>query len=181
VKKLSAGEATRLVDDAVAALPVRHRGCVMCAIASGDHDAELVVRSTDAGVVVVDRFAATRGHLMVVLREHVEHVARLEWERYAALQRLAWEAARAVDALLAPRRIFVAALGASAPLPKTFPHLHLHVVPVYEEGEAARPANVFSWSHGVWVYGPGEGAALASELRLRADAPVSLTARSSAR
>ncbi len=172
MKKLGAAEASRLVDDAVAALDVRHRGCVMCAIASGEHDADLVVQRTAQGVVVVDRFAATRGHLMVVLPEHVEHVARLEWERYAALQRLAWESARALDALLAPRRIFVAALGASTPLSKTFPHLHLHVVPVYEEGEAGRPANVFSWSHGVWVYEKGEAAALASELRLRADAPV---------
>ena len=172
MRRLAADEASRLVDDTVSALHVRHRGCVMCAIASGEHDPELVVQRSDAGVIVVDRFAATRGHVMVVLPEHVEHVARLEWERYAALQRLAWEAARALDVLLKPRRIFVAALGASALLSKTFPHLHLHVVPVYEDGEQSRPANVFSWSHGVWVYEEGEGAALASDLRLRMHAPV---------
>ncbi|MBL8950570.1 MAG: HIT domain-containing protein [Myxococcaceae bacterium] len=166
MRRLGADEATRLVADTAAALPERHRGCVMCAIASGEHDAELVIQRSAAGVLLVDRFAATRGHLMVVLPEHVEHVARLEWERYAAIQRLAWQASRALDALMSPRRIFVAALGASVPLSKTFPHLHLHVVPVYEDGDASRPANVFSWSHGVWVYEKAEGATLASELRV---------------
>ena len=49
-------------------------------------------------------------------------------------------------------------------LPTSYAHAHVHVVPVDEVDERARPAAVFSWSSGVVVYEPGEGEALAAEL-----------------
>jgi diadenosine tetraphosphate (Ap4A) HIT family hydrolase len=91
-------------------------------------------------------------------------VAGLEWDAYAGLQKLAWEAARTLERALQPRRVYVAALGSSSPLAKSFPHLHLHVVPLYDDSEASKPANIFSWAHGVWVYERGEGQRLAAEL-----------------
>ena len=49
-------------------------------------------------------------------------------------------------------------------LPTSYAHAHVHVVPVDEVDERARPAAVFSWSSGVVVYEPDEGEALAAEL-----------------
>ncbi|HEX5098724.1 MAG TPA: hypothetical protein VFV94_04460 [Polyangiaceae bacterium] len=56
-------------------------------------------------------------------------------------------------------------LGASAQLPMSFPHFHVHVLPVYETGDGARPAHVFSWSAGVLVYEDAEAGELARTLR----------------
>lgn len=160
-----AEEITRRVAEAAADIPARFDGCVMCAIAEGVKDGELVVAREPGAVAVLDRFAARRGHLLVILESHEEHVARLEWPAWERLQRLAWQGSRALEAVLAPRRIFVAALGSSSAIAKSFPHVHLHVVPLQEDGELARPARVFSWSSGVHVYEPGEAEALVSELR----------------
>ena len=43
--------------------------------------------------------------------------------------------------------------------------LHVHVIPIHEEGESAPPAAAFSWTAGVWLYDPGEAEQLAQELR----------------
>jgi len=40
-------------------------------------------------------------------------------------------------------------------------------VPVFGEGEAARPARVLSWSEGVTVYDDAEARALVAALRAR--------------
>lgn len=47
----------------------------------------------------------------------------------------------------------------------SFPHFHVHVLPVYETGDGARPAHVFSWSAGVLVYEDAEAGELARTLR----------------
>lgn len=161
MRRLSKDEALRALADA--APP---GCCVMCELAAGTRDAELVVHRDADAVVLLDRFAAAPGHLLVVLARHVEHVAALPLDTYQRVQALAWRACRLLDAELAPRRTFVASLGASTPLPTTFPHFHLHVVPLTEDGEAARPARVFSWSEGVWVFeSRDEAVALAERLR----------------
>jgi diadenosine tetraphosphate (Ap4A) HIT family hydrolase len=95
----------------------------------------------------------------------VEDTLELGWEAYADLQRLAYEGASALARLLAPARIFIAVLGASAQLPMSFPHFHVHVLPVYDTDERARPAHVFSWSAGVLVYDDAEAHALSDRLR----------------
>jgi len=84
---------------------------------------------------------------------------------YADLQALAYQACTALERVLEPVRTFVAVLGASRGLPMSFPHFHVHVLPVYETGEGARPAHVFSWSIGVLVYEDAEARELAAKLR----------------
>jgi diadenosine tetraphosphate (Ap4A) HIT family hydrolase len=163
---------TVLKDEALAilareaeAMPPRFEGCVMCALVAG-HPPDLEVVGENRGAVaVLDRFATRRGHVLVVLRRHVESIADLGWEEYALAQRLAWEASRAIGAALHPQRIFIAALGAVARLPMSFPHHHVHVIPLYDGDERDRPAEVFSWSRGVGLYEPGEAPALAADLR----------------
>jgi len=157
-------ETTLEVRRSLAALPSRYRGCVMCALADG-HDQKLLVKRCAGATVVLDRFAARRAHLLVVLDRHAEKVGELDWPAWEKLQRAAWEASRALEAVLKPKRIYVAALGAARALEKSWPHLHLHLVPLDDEGEAARPARVFSWSEALHGYEPGEAEALAQALR----------------
>lgn len=138
--------------------------CMMCALAER-RDAELVVMDQPAGTVVLDRFGNRAGHLLVISKRHVEHTIELSWPEYGELQRLAYEACHALTLVFQPKRVFVAALGSSAPLPMTFSHFHLHVVPVLEDDERARPARVFSWTEGVVTYDPEQARKLVSDLQ----------------
>jgi diadenosine tetraphosphate (Ap4A) HIT family hydrolase len=137
--------------------------CMMCELAEGEDAAPIA--ESEHGVVVLDGFAATEGHLLVISRRHVERMSELEWPVYADRQRLGWEATRTIEEVLKPARIYTAALGASAKIPTSFPHFHFHVVPIYETDERARPAHVFSWSSGVIRYGPEEARRLSNRLR----------------
>jgi len=140
--------------------------CTMCRLLGPDHAAARVAEN-EAGIVVLDRYAATEGHLLVIAREHVERATAVDWPTYERLTRLVWEASRVLQRTLSPERIYTASLGAPQALPMSFPHLHTHVIPVYETGESARPAAVFSWSAGVTQYEPGEAEQLAESLRKR--------------
>jgi len=142
------------------------KGCTMCAIARGesDHARRGAVARGPHASCVLDRFAVRRGHLLVVLDRHVERVADLAWEEWESVQRLAWEATRAIEAVLHPARVYVAALGSAVPLERTFPHVHVHVIPIFDGGEADRPSEILTWKNGVLVYDEGEDDALVVEL-----------------
>jgi diadenosine tetraphosphate (Ap4A) HIT family hydrolase len=144
--------------------------CSMCALAKGTADTSLRVREDEHAVVLLDRYAATRGNLLIVTRRHVERMTELPLATHLDVQRLVFEANVAVEAVFRPRRVYTATLGspasavADAPA-MSFPHLHVHVVPIHEDGESARPAAVFSWTAGVWLYEDGEADAIVRDLR----------------
>jgi diadenosine tetraphosphate (Ap4A) HIT family hydrolase len=135
----------------------------MCALAEGALSPKLLVHETAHAVCVLDAFAARPGHLLVVARRHLCTLREVPWEVHEDMSRLAWRAARALEARGA-RRVYVAQLGSPIDLPTSYAHAHTHVVPVDEVDERARPAAVFSWSSGVVVYDPGEGEGIARDL-----------------
>jgi diadenosine tetraphosphate (Ap4A) HIT family hydrolase len=154
-------------DEALAQLEAEHErvyashSCMMCELAeSGPRVAE-----SEHAVAVLDGFAATEGHLLVIARQHVERPGDLEWPVYADLQRVVWEATRTVEEVFRPSRVYTAALGTMANVRTSFPHYHVHVVPVYATDERARPAHVFSWSSGVIRYETEEADRLTTRLR----------------
>lgn len=135
--------------DALARLAAeRGPTCRMCELA---REATPIAISEHA-VAILDRYAARPGHVLVILRRHEEHLASVAWHEYEALHRLAWQVNAALDATLRPRRVYIAALGSAAPLPTSFPHVHVHVIPLTDGGELDRPANVFTWVNGVYVF-----------------------------
>jgi diadenosine tetraphosphate (Ap4A) HIT family hydrolase len=145
----------RLQDD-------RGHGCPMCTLAGSPAP----IAASPHAVAILDRYAARPGHVLIVLARHEEKLAAVRWDEYEAMQRLAWRIGCAIEAALAPRRIYVAALGSAVPLATSFPHVHLHVIPLADGGEADRPANVFTWTHGMYVFeSPDEERALADRLR----------------
>lgn len=137
--------------------------CLMCALSEG-RCTPAPVFETQHFAVVLDRFGARSGHLLVVSKRHVEDLSELGTESYLDAQRLAYDASRVLLRALAPKRTFIAALGAPRQVPMSFPHFHLHVIPIYEDDERARPARVFSWSDGVVVYSEEEAEVLRTKL-----------------
>jgi diadenosine tetraphosphate (Ap4A) HIT family hydrolase len=140
-------------------------GCVMCALVRRARESDELLRESEHGVALLDRFGSREGHVIVVSRRHVEDTPDLSWEAYSDLQRLAYDASAVLRAALNPARVFIAILGASTELPMSFPHFHIHALPVYDIDERARPAFVFSWSAGVLVYTDEEARELAGRLR----------------
>ena len=153
------------------------RACVMCALANGGAPSMLVAESTH-GAVLLDRFGCRYGHLMVVAKQHIERASSLDWAVFADLQRLVFNATRVIDACFAPARVFTATLGAAVELPQTYSHYHVHVIPVYETDERARPARVLSWSEGVVVYDDPEAEGICRELRQAWPCETAMQARS---
>lgn len=144
-------------------LPDHDTGCIMCALASGRGEPQPIIETEDA-VVVLDRFAQRRGHLLVITRQHVEGVSEIDWPLFVHVQRLVYQSRLALDRALAPLQVYVGIFGATTPLPMSFAHFHAHVIPIYENDERARPARVLSWSEGVVTYDEEEATALRTRL-----------------
>lgn len=125
--------------------------CSLCALLGPDGVASgsrLLARGAHTSVVL-NRYPRQWGHVLVVWHRHVttfESSSDAEWDEAS---RYALRAARVVERTLHPARCYVASLGTSEPdVPTSFPHLHLHVLPVYDPRE--RPSTVLTWEPGVY-------------------------------
>lgn len=156
--------ALRVVKGEAEALPARLGGCVMCALVERGSSPHVLAGSRRA-IALLARYGVRRGHILVVLRRHVERWEDLAWPDFQNAQRLAWEAARALERALDVSRVYVASLGSAVQRPMTFPHHHLHVVPTYRGDRSDRPARVFTWERGVVVQGDADALALSKVLR----------------
>ncbi|MEO8700763.1 MAG: HIT family protein [Kofleriaceae bacterium] len=143
----------------------RGPGCPMCELARTPEATTVAI--SEHAVAVLDRFAARPGHVLVVLRRHAEKIGQLPYAEYEALHRLAYLVAGALERELAPPRIYIAALGSAQPLATSFPHVHLHVIPLADGGEVDRPANVMTWANGMYVFEDGEEAIWRARLRVQ--------------
>ncbi len=156
--------ALRVIKGEAAALSPEFGGCVMCALVADAPTTHVLCR-TRRSVAVLARFGVRRGHLLVVLRRHVERFEEITWPEWQDAQRVAWEAARAAERALGATRVYVASLGSATQRPMTFPHHHLHVVPTYRGDRRDRPAAVFTWQDGVVLQDERDAARLTRELR----------------
>lgn len=125
--------------------------CLLCALVAGAARPQPLVE-TERAVVLLDRFGRRNGHLLVVTKAHLEDVLAVDWETHREVQRLVYEARRALCRALDPVQVYTCVFGATVPVPMSFTHHHAHVIPVFERDERSRPARVLSWSEGVVVY-----------------------------
>ena len=124
--------------------------CLMCAIRDHKVGPTYVVYEDDEQLVSLPRYVRRWGQLNVMPKAHVatfNDVADAVWERTS---RLALHAARVAERVMQPRRVYVASTGSSAgELTQTSVHLHIHVSPLYLPDD--KPADIFSWTEGVYV------------------------------
>ena len=122
----------------------------MCGLVDAYPSDVKVLAKTRHAIAVLSRYQLRRGHVLVLSRRHVETWKDVTWTEWRDVQRLAFEAARAIERAFDPVRVYAATLGANGRVaPTSFPHLHVHVVPIYEDDERGKPANVFTWRHGL--------------------------------
>ena len=147
-------------------MPERFGGCPLCGLVGGHPDDVRVLAERPAALAILSRYQLRVGHVLVVARRHVETWTELAWDDGLDMQRLAWEAARAIERAFRPVRVYAATLGATnKESPTTFPHLHVHVVPIYDGDDRDKPANVFTWAHGLEIPSSDEADARARALR----------------
>ena len=133
---------------------MRDPDCLFCKIVAGELPSQRVDED-ERTIAFMDISPATRGHALVVPRNHATDLLEVEPQDLAAVavaaQRLA---ARAVDRLGADGVNLINSCGADAW--QTVFHLHMHVIPRYKDDPLQLP----------WVPAPGDADEIASTAEL---------------
>jgi histidine triad (HIT) family protein len=99
--------------------------CLFCAIASGDHPAEIVL-ADELVVAFLDSRPVFKGHVLVIPRDHYETLPDLPAELVGPLFTRVQRVSAALPAALGAQGTFVALNNVVS---QSVPHLHVHVVP----------------------------------------------------
>jgi histidine triad (HIT) family protein len=130
--------------------------CLFCRIVAGELPAT-VVDSDERTIAFMDINPATRGHALVVPRAHATDLLTIDPEDLAACARAAQRLAQRMPERLGAAGVNVLNSCGAAAWQTVF-HLHLHVIPRYDDDPLELP----------WVPGPGDAdeiAAAGAELR----------------
>jgi histidine triad (HIT) family protein len=135
---------------------VRDPDCIFCKVIAGEIPSE-VVDSDDRTVTVMDINPATRGHVVVIPRDHTENLLSVSEEDLAATMAAARRIATRMQETLEPAGFNILNNMGRAAWQSIF-HFHVHVIPRYHEDPLQLP----------WLpepADPGELSAVASEIR----------------
>jgi histidine triad (HIT) family protein len=135
---------------------MRDPDCLFCKIVAGELPGQIVAED-ELTVAFMDINPATRGHLLVVPRNHTPNLLEAGAEDLDATVRTAQRLARRVTERLGADGVnLLNSCGATAW--QTVFHLHVHVIPRYADDPLKLP----------WIPGPGDAdeiAAAAEQLR----------------
>jgi histidine triad (HIT) family protein len=135
---------------------VRDPDCIFCKVVAGEIPGE-VVDSDDRTVTVMDINPATRGHVVVMPREHSENLLAVSEEDLAATMKATRRMIERIGETLTPAGFNVLNNMGRAAWQSIF-HFHVHVIPRYADDPLQLP----------WLpepVDPGELAAVAAEIR----------------
>ena len=135
---------------------MRDPDCIFCKVIAGEIPGE-IVDSDDRTVTVMDINPATRGHVVVIPREHSENLLAVSEEDLAATMAAVRRMVERMNATIAPAGFNVLNNMGRAAWQSIF-HFHVHVIPRYADDPLQLP----------WLPEPAEAdelAAVAAELR----------------
>ena len=118
--------------------------CIFCKILAGELPGT-IVDEDERTVSFMDINPATRGHALVIPREHAKNLLEIDPEDLAACAVAAQRLARKASDTLGAAGVNVLNACGSAAWQTVF-HFHLHVIPRYEDDPLRLP----------WVPGPGD-------------------------
>jgi histidine triad (HIT) family protein len=135
---------------------VRDPNCIFCKVVAGEIPGE-VVDSDERTVTVMDINPATRGHVVVIPRDHTENLLAVSEEDLTATMNAARRMVERMRDTLAPAGFNILNNMGRAAWQSIF-HFHVHVIPRYEDDPLQLP----------WLPEPADSdelAAVAAELR----------------
>lgn len=118
--------------------------CIFCKIVAGELPAQ-IVGEDERTIAFMDINPATRGHLLVIPREHARNLLEVDPADLAACAATAQRMARQVSERLKPAGVNVINSCGEAAWQTVF-HFHLHVIPRYEGDPLKLP----------WIPAPGD-------------------------
>ncbi len=125
---------------------MRDPDCIFCKIVAGELPAQ-IVDEDERTVAFMDINPGTRGHLLVIPREHSRDLTEIAPEDLAAVVSMAQKlAVRALERLDADGVNLFNSCGAAAW--QTVFHFHVHVIPRYDGDPLRLP----------WIPAPGDSA-----------------------
>jgi histidine triad (HIT) family protein len=125
---------------------VRDPDCIFCKIVAGELPAQFV-EEDERTVAFMDINPGTRGHLLVIPREHSRDLTEIATEDLAAVASMAQKlAGRVLERLDADGVNLFNSCGAAAW--QTVFHFHVHVIPRYHDDPLRLP----------WIPAPGDSA-----------------------
>jgi histidine triad (HIT) family protein len=129
---------------------VRDPDCIFCKIVAGELPAQ-IVDEDERAIAFMDINPATRGHLLVIPREHASDVLTVESEDLVACAAMAQRMARRVTERLEPAGVNLLNSCGRAAWQTVF-HFHLHVIPRYAGDPLKLP----------WTPSPGDAEEIAA-------------------
>jgi histidine triad (HIT) family protein len=124
--------------------------CIFCKIVAGELPAQIVGENQRA-IAFMDINPATRGHLLVIPREHARNLLTVDPEDLLACAALAQHMAKRVSERLEPDGVNVLNSCGQAAWQTVF-HFHLHVIPRYSDDPLKLP----------WTPAPGDSEEIAA-------------------
>jgi histidine triad (HIT) family protein len=115
--------------------------CLLCKIAKHDAPA-VIVREDNDLMVIMDLYPATRGHMLVFPRTHIENIYSMPEEKGARIMAAAIAMAKIIKRELHPDGLNLVQSNEIAGGQTTM-HFHLHIVPRYQNDQVR-----FSFGHG---------------------------------
>ncbi len=107
-------------------------GCIFCRIVAGDAPAHRVYED-DEVLVFMDIRPVSRGHTLIIPKEHFENLFEATEDAMAAVARTSVRIANAIKAVFEPDGVFVAQTNGAAAGQTVF-HYHLHLIPRWHGG-----------------------------------------------
>lgn len=104
--------------------------CIFCRIANGALPSATVYENSDFRVIL-DIAPASKGHALIITKEHFKNIYEIDADTAAKLFSLATEVARAMKSELHCDGLNIVQNNGEA-AGQTVPHFHLHLVPRYE-------------------------------------------------
>ncbi len=135
---------------------MRDPDCIFCKVIAGEIPSE-IVDSDERTITVMDINPATRGHVVVIPREHAPDLVSVSEEDLAATMDAARRMVERMGETIAPAGFNILNNMGRAAWQSIF-HFHVHVIPRYEDDPLQLP----------WLpqaADPAELAAVAAEIR----------------
>lgn len=118
-------------------MPGRDPSCIFCAVVADESPAE-ILDSDEHTVTLMDINPATRGHALVIPREHSEDLLSISEEDLCHTAAAAQRIAKRMEETLQPDGFNLINACRAAAWQTVF-HFHIHVIPRYEDDPLKLP------------------------------------------
>ncbi len=105
------------------------KGCPFCQMVRGELQAIKVYEDAEV-LAIMDLYPATRGHILVLTKRHIENIYSLPDDLGARIMEVVIKISRAVKSRLAPDGLNLIQANEAAAW-QTIPHFHVHILPRY--------------------------------------------------